>query len=359
MRLSLPLQRLVPLILLAALAAAFLAVVVGQLGSGGGSPDVNQVLDRAFSNSSLKSGRFNASLGVSIQGASSPQLATPVEISMNGAFERAAPDRLQKFDLDMSFSGPGSPIQLGVVSTGKKAFVKLSNRAYELPRRELERVFSGSTADARAQGQTALALAGIDPHSWLLNPTNQGSASVDGIETNHVSAALDTGRLLDDAYELASRADQGQVSRQQLDQLKGFFKDARLDLYAAKSDGGLRKITAQVKLQAPQGSGNLNFAFEMTDVNKPQKIVAPQNALPFSDLRGDFVSGLLSGLGNFGAVGGSSAGGSSVTGGGTAAGATGTTSGTNSLPGAAQTYLKCIQKATRDADIQKCAPLLQ
>jgi hypothetical protein len=97
MRPSLPYQRLVPLILLAALAAAFLALVAGRIGGGAGGTSANEVVNRAFANNTFKSGKFGAKVNVSLEGASNPQLGT-FGIAVDGAFQNDARAPKSSFD---------------------------------------------------------------------------------------------------------------------------------------------------------------------------------------------------------------------------------------------------------------------
>ena len=51
---------------------------------------------------------------------------------------------------------------------------------------------------------------GLDPMSWLQDPTVEGTETVGGVETDHISAQLDVDALLDDVDKLLARvSDQG------------------------------------------------------------------------------------------------------------------------------------------------------
>ncbi len=366
--LSMPFQRLAPVILLVALGAAFLAIAAGRLGGSGGGADVNKVIDRAFSGDSFKSGRFDAKLNASLQGSQAGRQGN-VELQMDGAFQTEPGSSAPQLDVEMTIAGAGSPLQLGVVSTGDQAFIKAQGAAYRVPAGEFQRTFAAQGSGR--QSNTPLAALGVDPKSWLVNASDEGSANVGGVETDHVTAGVNTEKMIDDVLALGARTGNSQLSgfsAAQKQQVSQAVQSAKLDLYTAKSDGTLRKLAAHVSLNTPQGSGNVSFELAFSDVNKPQKITAPSNALPLSALDRDLGGNLLAGL-QQGSTGGGSSGatrkdsarstpGTSKPDTGSAGSAPATQPGTMALPQPAQAYLKCVEKAKSSADLQQCAPLL-
>jgi hypothetical protein len=372
MRLSMPFPRLAPVILVAALGAAFLALAVGKLGggSGNGGTDVNKVLETAFSGDSFKSGRFDARLSASLQGAGAGQ--GNVELQMNGAFQAQAKDTAPQLDVDMTIDGAGSPLQFGVVSTGDQAFIEAQGAAYRVPADQFQSTFAAQGSDR--QSAAPLAALGVDPKRWLVNASDEGSAKVGGVDTDHVSAGVDTQKLIDDVLALGAKTGNSQLSglsAADKAQVRKSVQSAKVDVYAARSDGTLRKLAAQVSLNTPQGSGNVSFEMQFSDVNKPQKITAPDNALPLSALDGDLGARLLAGIQGGTTRGGSSGGtpkkdssgssrrsSSKPDAGGAGSAAGGTQPGVMALPQSAQAYLKCVEKSKVSADLQKCAPLL-
>ena len=132
-----------------------------------------------------------------------------------------------------------------------------------------------------------------------MNASDEGSANVGGVETDHVTAGVNTEKMIDDVFALGARTGNSQLSgfsAAQKQQVGQAVKSAKLDLYTAKSDGTLRKLAAQVSLDTPQGSGNVSFELEFSEVDKPQKITAPSNALPLSALDGNLGANLLAGI---------------------------------------------------------------
>ncbi len=369
MRPTLPVQRLVPVVLLAILVVAFIAIAAGRLGGGGESDNANQVIQRAFGGDAAQSGRFEATVQASIEGGPASQ-SGDFKISVNGAFDRAPKGKAPELDVDMVAEGAGSPVRFGVVSTGEKGFLMLAGRTYALPASQFEQTFSARNDDESA----ALAALGIDPRSWLENVQDRGDATVAGVATDHVSASVNTDKLVNDLFRVASRSGGGagvpQVSESDRKQAEDSIKSATLDVYASKSDGSLRRLSANVEFSSEQGSGRVSLDMTLSDLGKPQRIEAPSGARPLAELRSADALSLFGGLGGAGSgsspsggsAGGSagsngSAGSAGSAGGGSAGGAA-SDGGAGSVPLPAQKYLDCVAKARTPAQIQACLPLL-
>jgi hypothetical protein len=359
MRPSLHSQRLVPLILLAVLAAAFLAVAAGRLGGGGGGTSAREVVDRAFATKTFKSGKLAATMSVSFEGASKPQPGR-FGIALEGAFENDG--GASKSDFDMSFNGLARPLGFGFVSTGEEAFLELGNRAYRVPRSQLDRLKQQNAR--QKQSFAGLGALGVNPREWLVDPTSRGTATVGGVETNHVAARVDTAKLVADFVALGKVSGQsngGTLSATDRRRLEQSLENATVDVYAAKSDGTLRKLSGKAGIAVPAGGGAIRFAgngtlsfdMEFSDVNEPQKITAPNHARPFEQFQADASGRFLSA---FSGAGSGSAGPNGSPGGSAAGGAKPAPAPT--VPGPGQAYLDCVQKARTNADMQQCAPLL-
>lgn len=84
------------------------------------------------------------------------------------------------------------------ISTGKKAFVEVDGRTYELAEEQVE--------DLRAQGGEASGkggLEGLHLDEWIENPRLRGGPALGGIRTDTVTGRLDPVPALDDLLELA------------------------------------------------------------------------------------------------------------------------------------------------------------
>jgi hypothetical protein len=144
-------------------------------------------------------------------------------------------------------------------------------------------------------------------------------------------------------------------------------KKAHVDLYVGEDDHIVRKVVADLTVE-PKGSGEkseVEFEFTLSKVNEKQRIAAPANAEPLTNLFGELglsmsdlgsllegggsggIGGLIEGLS--GAIGGKSHGGSEA--------------GSGGLKGIEEflppEFEECLKEATGAADIQKCSSLME
>ena len=361
-RLPSELQRLAPFLAVAVLAIAGLLLVTRGVGGGGGGggTDAQQVIDRAFAGgngSDAKSGRMTMSASVALQGGG--QASGNFSVEANGRFDQAG--GAPKLDLDMKVSGGGEDGEFGLLVDGARGYLNFEGRWYELPGGTFKPPAEG------AQGQGLTAALGFDPRGWLRNPRSEGTARVGGVETDHVSADVDVRRMVSDLTGLADRA--GQSDRLPPEVRAGLddaVEQARVDLYVGREDGVLHKLTVSAQLDANLGEGtppvrgDVKFDVEVSDLGKPQKIDAPRDAVPASELEG--IPG-LQGLGSAGAGSdtgaGSGTGSSGSAGGGTSgSGAGGSNGGAPTRKRSEQAYVNCVQQAQDAAALDKCQALI-
>jgi hypothetical protein len=353
-------------LLIAVLAVAFVSLIASRLTGGssespsGNTADAGSLVQKAFSSSSVESGRFDGSMSATVQAANGGA-ARELAVTVKGAFD-ATDASAPKVDVEFSARGGGQSFSTGFVSTGKEAFVEVNGRAYQFPQSEFDRAFRSAGSQSKDTAALFRSL-GVDPTRWLVQPTKQGTVNVDGVPTTHVTAGVAVNRMLDDFYALAQRSGANGVSRKELDQAKSAFTGTTVDLFIANSDGTLRKLSGATTAQAPQGSAAIKFDAALSDVNEPQKISAPSDARPIAGFEQALTRAVLGQLGSTrnGSGGRSAAGGSAGSGsaGGAASGTSGQAgSGITGLPPAAQDYLRCVQHAGSSSALQRCAPLL-
>jgi hypothetical protein len=344
--------RLIALVLLAAVAGGVGLISKGALdgigrgggGSGGGDPAAQQVIGRAFNNSNFHSGRFNASFSASALGQALAQVGSRINATMSGAFNNPGNGKPSELDMTFTVDAP-SKLNMRVVSTGKAAYISVGGRTYKATAADYARL-SGRLG---APQQASLPGLGFNPGEWITDAVNEGAATVDGVATDHISAKLDTDKLTGDLARLSARL--GQTESQGLtakdeQQLKDALNGGRLDVFASKKDGSLRRLQLHVDVKADQGSGSLDVVFNVSDVNKPQTIEAPRSAStrPLSQIESDVAGGFL----NPGAAAQSAQ----------ETPAPAATPPATAVPSEAQGYLGCVQKAASQQELAACSSLL-
>jgi hypothetical protein len=336
-----------------ALAAAFLTAC-GSSNSG----DVKNTLDKAFS-TPIKSANIDLEVTLQLDGVK--QLNGPVKLSVQGPYESGGSQTIPKADWDIAASAAGQNFSAGFTSTGDNAWVGFQGQNYEVGQQAVARLNQQIKQAAGKNKSKGLSQFGIDPRDWLKDAQDEGTEKIQGVDTDHVSAALDVGKFLDDLNRIVQKAGSttgtsAQITPAQKKQIQDVVENPRFDVYVGKNDNVIRRLSSDLSFKVPSDkqaqvgglkSGTLSFSIEFGNVGQPQTIKAPANAKPLSELTAQ-LGGLSGVLG--GAAGGSSSG----------SGSSGSSSSGPSAK-ALQAYSNCLQKAdpSKAAELQKCADLLK
>lgn len=350
--------------IVALLALAVVALVLAACGgsdsgsgsSGGSSADAETLLRQTFTGThDIRSGKADIQLRVDVSGDSS--VRGPITASISGPFQSVGSDQLPKFDMALEANAQGQGFRAGLTSTSDQLFVNFGGTSYEVPAQLLDQLkdsYRRSQQAGSSDQQMSLKSLGLDPLSWLQDPTVEGTETIGGVETDHISSQVDVNALLDDVDKILARvsAQGGLPTGQQIpskippgdrSQIEDAVKNASIDVWSGKDDHTLRKLTLALKVAVPREktSLDLNLSIELTDLNQPQSISAPATSRPLDELLGQ-LQGFLGG-----ALGGGSLGGGSGSSGGGASSAQ------------LQAYSDCVQRAGSNVtEAQKCADLL-
>jgi hypothetical protein len=349
-----PFRRLPPAVLL-----IVALVVAAGCGGGGNDKDAQALLDKAFK-ASIDSADVKLDAEIEIEGVQS--FNRPIRVEASGPFSNNE-GKLPSTDFELKLGTGGQAIQAGFLSTGDRAFIKFQDVWYEQPREQVEQA-NKSISDAAGKKKTSLKSLGLDPRGWLEDAQMEGDESVGGVETEHVKGKLDVSSVVADLNSFVKKSASaiggatGQaapqpLSQKELDKIADVVKDPTFDVYVAKTDDTVRRISGHLELDVPEEDrdsvggiegGSFSFTLEFAKVNGDQRIVAPARARPLSELTGSLGTSALGG-----ASGGS--------------GSTTTPAPPASSPdtGAYQRYSDCLDKADpADTDaIQRCQELLR
>jgi hypothetical protein len=350
----------------ALLALAVVALVLAACGgsgggggdSGGGSGDAETLLRQTFTGThDIRSGKADVELRVVVGG--EPSVQGPIAVRISGPFESAGADELPKFDIALDVHAQGQGFKAGLTSTSDRLFVNFGGTSYEAPADLVARL---KDAYRRSQGkgssgQMTFGSLGLHPLDWLADPTVEGTESVGGVETDHISSQVDIDALLDDVDKVLARiSDQGlptgqlpsRLTESDRQQVEDAVKSATIDVWSGQDDHTLRRLDLALDVDVPKDSGgstslDIALSVELSDLNQAQTIEAPATSRPLNELLGQlrgFFGGALGGGGLSGGFGGSG-------------GAGGASS--EQL----QAYSDCIQSAGSNVtEAQKCADLL-
>jgi hypothetical protein len=340
------------------------AALSGCGGGGGNDKAATQLLNTAF-HQPIKSADVNFNLQIQVNGVAA--LKEPISFRLAGPYVNNGPGKLPSLDFNANVVGGGQSVPFGLTSTGDNFFVEVQGTAYEVGRQTVARL-NRQLAQRRGGGQrTSLSELGIHPSTWLSGAKTVGDSTVAGTKVTHISASLKVRNVLDDLNQLVRRAPTSglsgtkpaELTERQKSQIEQVIENPQIDVYVAKGDHTIRRLATTLQISIPKDQqskfngatgGTLQLSIEFANVGQAQRISAPANPKPLSDLAGQ-----LGALG--GSLGGGSAGGGS---GGSGSGGSGSTGGS---PSAKQfeDYAKCVQKAggSNAAALQKCAKLLR
>jgi hypothetical protein len=357
-------HRLSRLLVLAVLSV--FALAAGACGGDGiSSKPAADVLKETFGpDKPVKSGKVDVRVVLDAQGLQN--VDGPLKLSLKGPFSSSGENKLPRFDFDVVLDVAGQRLTAGGISTGDKGWLKFAGTNLALGDAAFQRFRASYERDQRkaatSDNPTFRAL-GVDPARWLASPEKAADATVGGAETVHVTSAVDVPAFLEDVNKLLGRADatgaaaaagaSGRVPRKLTDaqrkQIETSIKSARLDVYAGKDDGTLRRLNLQVAFDVPAdvrpaagglSTGRLGFDLVFSELNEKQEIAAPRTSRPLSDLTRGGATG--------------------ATGPAAAPAAPGPGAEPEATPEATpDAYRACLDAAGAElAEVQKCAPLL-
>jgi hypothetical protein len=344
---------------------ALLGLVGCGGGGGGSSEDARALIDRAFKNS-IKSADMTLTIEAKVDGVA--QLEQPISLKVAGPYQSNGDGKLPSFDWEVSVSGGGQAFSGGILSTGDNAFVNFQGTSYEVGAEQVGQL-NRQLAQQTGSGKT-LKDFGIDPQAWVKDPTDEGEESVNGVNTTHVKANVDIGKMFNDFNKTIAQAGGAmggtapqQLTEDQISKIEEVVNDPKFDIYVGKDDDTIRRLSVEVQFEIPseqraqfQGAegGTLKFAIDFKEVGAKQTITPPTDAQPISELQQQ-LGGIGGGLGGLGGSGDSGGSGSDGSGGGSSGG------GTNPSPAQFEKYSKCLEQANPSdtGAIQKCAQLLK
>jgi hypothetical protein len=274
---------------------------------GGSSGGAESLLSDTFSgHTPIESGDVNLSFSLSAAGQSTT--TKPLAVTLSGPFESTGTGKLPRFDLQLQLTAAGHPLSAGATSTGSALFVQLAGTWFSTPSSTYKAIEEGyakaTSTTATSKVRSTFSALGIEPGHWLTNPTQVGTATIAGVSTVHLAAAVNIPAFLTDVSKLSQAGgslglgssvggSSGALSPALVSELAKSIKAAHVDVYTGQSDHLLRRLevtatvsgTAQTQaLLGGLSSANLKVLLEFSSLNKPQTISAPANPQPPSQL---------------------------------------------------------------------------
>jgi hypothetical protein len=239
-------------------------------------------LKSAFDLSDVKSGRFTAKLSFRAR-------AVAGRFGVSGSFDAAGDTAVPKFHVNARISLARQTLTGGFVSLGDKAYFVRGDTGWRVPDEVWNPLVQKASAGGGAQEQLPIA---VHPDTWVRDLKSEGTESVGGVETEHVSARVDPQAVINDLRSAAGSAASQLPKPGALDRA---VKRADFDVWVGKDDHVLRRLSAELVLA---GRGRFDLDVRLSDINKPQKIQAPahvRTGAPAGAL-GQLAGGIVAGV---------------------------------------------------------------
>jgi len=299
----------VAVLLIAILAS--LALVLAACGGGGDEQDAEALLDRTFGRT-VPSADVEIDAELEVEGL--PGFDDPIRIRAAGPYVNSE-KTLPKLDMDLDIEAQaGEAIQLGLLSTGRRVFVKFGGTYFEQPP---EQIAQANRRVARSRdGGGSLSELGLHPRTWVVDASVAGEEEIDGTTTEHVEGKLDVKALVTDLNDLVKQSagavsGSGQAPEplkpRDIERLARSVKNPSFDVYVGKDDGVLRRISLRLDVTVPEDDqadvdgvtgASIKFAAELGDIGGDQQVKAPRTSSPISVLTSQLggLGGLVQGL---------------------------------------------------------------
>jgi|GEM_PF-6542556 len=139
------------------------------------------------------------------------------------------------------------------VSDRSHAFLVVDGVAYQFDDQQVASL-------RRANGGTSGALTGLDLRSWVVQPTDQPSTTINGQTVARVTGTVDPVAAINGIVALATALGSGdqtlQISAGDADRVRAALKSSSFELLTGAQDGLLRQVTATMAFASPQGAPN-------------------------------------------------------------------------------------------------------
>jgi hypothetical protein len=257
-----------------------------------------ELLKTAFQGGDIRSTAFDATFS-----ARGDDLRARLELS--GAFERGAANDVPDVAIDFELAADGERAEGGFVSLGDEAFFTRGDTGWRVPDEAWTPLVEAVASGAGAQPQN-IALP-FDPQTWVRDVESQGTETLDGVETTHISASVDVRRVFADVAGIAGQSGAPLPSAREAART---VKRAEFEVWVGNEDRVLRRLSADIafvtppELRGPNDSARSQISLDLnlSGVNQPQDIEAPANVrqgVPGGEL-GELAQGFVSGLSGFG-----------------------------------------------------------
>lgn len=261
--------------LLAAVTAAG-ALTVGACGA-----EEASVVKTAFEQD-IKSANVTVDLSMKAEG-------QQTSIKLAGPYQSNGENQLPSVDWKVNLTGAmPQPIDAQVISTGDDAFVVYGGETYQVGKENIAKLKLSGAGGGMESADIGKLMATMQ--DWFPETSGTQDAELDGEPVTRISGKLDLSKALEDMKELAKQPGASgfegleELSTSDLKEVEKVISDPNFTIDVGKSDGKLRRIAANMTINADGQKGSVALSVKLADVDKPVKIDAPSGGRPIEEL---------------------------------------------------------------------------
>jgi hypothetical protein len=264
--------------------------------------DIARLIEQGFGpNEKAKSGQLDGTIDLEVKGV--PRYKGPIEITASGGFELPSGADTPDFRIDVGLVLNDHAIGGELVVVGGDAFIQLGTTGYKLPATIASKIVAPAAALDNGLAKTA-GMFFIRPDRWQKDGRIVGDEDVDGVQTEHATAGINTGAFFEDVARLVRtltllRVTEAvglpqKVTPAQRAALARSVTTATGDIYLGKDDHVVRKAHIEGKLRVAKKdrkvlggmtSATLTGEVKVTEVGKPQNIRGPKQLGSYDELQ--------------------------------------------------------------------------
>ena len=254
------------------------------------SAEAKKLLRETFGpNDNATSGKISGTVDMVVKGV--PRYREPIQVTVSGPFSQSGSSPTEA-NLSVGLQLRGGSIGGELVLIDDEVLIGLGTTGYRVPR-DIATTIRRPLADTDNGLASLLKVFGIDPQRWAKNPRIVGTEDINGEETIHGTAEIDTQRFFLDVARLGKVLTKlriteitglpREITREDRVALGRSVQKARGDVWTGAEDKVMRKATFDMSLK-PTGRDRRTLGFSsmtvkgeltVTDVGSEQKIERP------------------------------------------------------------------------------------
>ncbi len=231
----------------------------------------------------IKSANVTVDLSMKAQG-------QETTVKLAGPFQSNGENKLPSVDwkLNIAAAGMPKPIDGQIISTGDDAFVVYGGETYQVGKENIAKLKLSGAGGGMESADLGKMLTRMQ--DWFPETSGTQDAELDGEPVTRISGKLDLSEALKDMKEMAKQPGASgfegleDLSNRDLKDVEKVVSDPNFTIDVGKSDGKLRRIAANLTINADGQKGALAFSVKLADVDKPVKIQAPSGGRPIEEL---------------------------------------------------------------------------